>query len=236
MRAVLISIVVLAIAFVVGDRVAVSMAQDEIGRRIAAGYNLAQDPAVDIRGFPFLTQAIDGTYRDVTITVGAWTDRTISVRDLEVDLTDVSAPLSDVLGGNASNLVAGTATATALVPYDVVRGYAPEGTESLANGPDGLRVTGTFSVQGIPVPVPATVVVTVAPVPDGIQVTPVSVQSIAGGPTISLALLSDSLTFTVPLQELPLGARLTAITPADSGLSVTAVAENVRFSDLPNSR
>ncbi|MFI6044086.1 DUF2993 domain-containing protein [Nocardia sp. NPDC051321] len=231
MRAFLILIVVLAIALIVGDRVAVVLAQNEIARKIAADYQLPQQPSVDIRGFPFLTQAVDGKYHDIGIRVGDWSEQKLSVHNLDITLTDVAAPLTDLLNNRTSNLVAATASATAVVPYDTVQGFAPKGVESMSDSPDGLRVTGTFSMEGIPVP--GTVVVTVAPTDDGIEVTPVSVQSAAGGPTISLALLRRTLTFTVPLQRLPLGAKLTSIEPGADGLHVTAVAHDVRFSDLP---
>lgn len=231
MRGLLILIVVLAIALVIGDRVAVGMAQKEIGRKIASEYSLPQQPSVAIGGFPFLTQALGGKYPDVKIRVGDWSGQNITVHNLDVTLTDVSAPLTDLLQNQTSNLVAATATATAVVPYDTVQGYAPSEVESISNSPDGLRVTGKFSVQGISVP--ATVVVTVAPTDNGIQVTPVSVRAAAGGPTIPLSLLSQSLTFTVPLQQLPLGAKLTAITPSADGLHVTATAHDVHFNNLP---
>ncbi|MFJ2838073.1 DUF2993 domain-containing protein [Nocardia sp. NPDC087230] len=231
MRALLILIVVLGIGLVVGDRVAVVLAQNEIGRAIAAEYDLAQPPEVEIRGVPFLTQAIDGTYRDIDIRVGDWRGQDLSVHDLDVALADVSAPLADVLGNRTSNLVAATATATAVVPYDVVQGFAPAGVESISHSPEGLRVTGTFPVAGLSVP--ATVFVTVAPTDSGIEVTPVSVRSTLGGPTVPLSLLRSTLTFVVPLQQLPLGARLTAIQPAADGLHATAVAHDVHFADLP---
>ncbi|MET9216197.1 MULTISPECIES: LmeA family phospholipid-binding protein [unclassified Nocardia] len=231
MRAVLILIVVGVIGLVVGDRVAVVLAQNEIGRAIAAEYDLAQPPDVEIGGVPFLTQAIDGIYRDIDIRVGDWSGENISVRDLDVVLTDVSAPLTDIVGNRTANLVAATATATAVVPYDVVRTFAPSGVESISDSPEGLRVTGTFPVAGLSVP--ATVFVTVAPTDAGIEVTPVSVQSALGGPTVPLSLLRGPLTFVVPLQELPLGARLTAIRPAPDGLHATAVAHDVHFTDLP---
>ncbi|MFD6454280.1 DUF2993 domain-containing protein [Nocardia sp. NPDC060220] len=231
MRALLILIVVLAIGLVVGDRVAVVVAQNEIGRQVAAEYNLAERPDVEIAGFPFLTQAVAGTYSDIDIRIGDWSGHNISVHDLDVALTDVSAPLGDLINNRTSELVAATATATAVVPYDVVLGFAPAGVESISDSPQGLRVTGSFSVAGISVP--ATVFVTVAPTEAGIEVTPVSVQAAAGGPTISLALLRQSLTFVVPLQALPLGARLTAIQPGADGLHATAVAHDVRFDDLP---
>ncbi len=230
MRALLILIVVLGIALVVGDRVAVVTAQNEIGRRIAAEYELPRQPSVTIGGFPFLTQALDGHYRDIEVGVGDWSGQNLTVHNLDITLTDVTAALSDLLRDNASNLVADTATATAVIPYDTVRGFAPQGVESIADGPDGLHVTGTFIVEGVPVP--ATVVVTVAPIDAGIAVTPVAVQAAAGGPTISLAALGHALDFTVPLQRLPLGARLTAIQPSADGLRVNAVAHHVRLSDL----
>jgi len=231
MRALLTLIVVLAIALIVGDRVAVVLAQNEIGRKVAAEYSLPHQPGVHIGGIPFLTQAVDGTYHDIDIRVGDWSGQHITVHNLDVTLTDVSAPLSDVLHDRTSNLVAATATATALIPYDTVQGFAPAGVKTISNGPDGLHVTGTFSVEGIAVP--ATVVVTVAPTGNGIEVTPVSVQAAAGGPALPLAPLRRTLTFTVPLQRLPLGAQLTAITPGADGLQVTAVAHDVHFSNLP---
>ncbi|MCX4094655.1 DUF2993 domain-containing protein [Nocardia sp. alder85J] len=231
MRAILILIVALAIALVAGDRVAVMVAQQEIGRRIAAGYDLPQRPGVDITGFPFLTQAVDGHYHDIGIRVGDWSGQNITVHDLDVTLLDVAAPLTDLVHDRTSNLVATTATAKAVVPYDTVRSFAPSGVESIADSPEGLRVTGTFQVEGVPVP--ATVFVTVAPTAGGIEVTPVAVQAAAGGPTVSVAALRDMLAFVVPLDKLPLGAQLTAIAPAADGLHVTAVAHDMHLSDLP---
>ncbi|MFE3546401.1 DUF2993 domain-containing protein [Nocardia sp. NPDC059177] len=231
MRAVLILVVVLAIGLVVGDRVAVVVAQNAIAGMVADRYELPQQPDVRINGIPFLTQAFDGEYAEIDIRVGDWTGHDITVRDLDVTLTDVSAAVSDVVDRRTENLVATTATATAVVPYDVVQGFAPSDVESVAYGPDGLSATGKFSVAGLSVP--ATVLFTVAPVDDGIEVTPVSVQATVGGPAVPLAVLRRTLTFVVPLRQLPLGARLTAIEPAADGLHATAVARDVRLSDLP---
>lgn len=232
MRALLFLIVVLAIALVAGDRIAVAAAQNAIGRKIAAEYALSREPEVDIAGVPFLTQAVEGNYREIRIRAAEWTDRDVTVRDLDLTLTDVAAPLSDLLANRTDQLVATTATATAVVPYDTVLGYAPDGVESITDGPDGLEVTGTFSVEGIPVPVPATVVLAVEPAEGGIAVTPMSIRAAVGGPAVPLALLRGALTFQVPLAELPLGARLTAIRPGPDGLEVTATAVDVHFSEL----
>lgn len=58
----------------------------------------------------------------------------------------------------------------------------------------------------------------------GRRIAAVAVQPAAGGPEVPLALLRGALTFAVPLQQLPFGAQLTAITPGVDGLHVTAVA------------
>jgi len=232
MRALLILLVVVAIGVVAGDRIALVIARDEIGKKIAAQYDLPQCPKVDIDGFPFLTQAIAGKYRRIDVAVGDWSGQRITVHDLDVRLSDVTAPVADAIHDRTSGFVADTATATALVPYDTVRRFAPREVESISNAPDGLHVTGTFSVAGIPVP--ATVVVTVEPTDDGISVTPVSVRAVGGGPTAPLEFLRRYLTFTVPLQRLPLGARISGIEPGPNGLDVTAVVHDIHFSDLPS--
>ncbi|WP_067682752.1 LmeA family phospholipid-binding protein [Nocardia miyunensis] len=228
MRGFLIFVVVVVIALVAGDRVAVVLAQNKIGDKVAAEYDLASRPNVRIGGFPFLNQAVAGKYHEIEIRAGDWTGEKLSVHDLDVTLTDVAAPLSDVLRGNTSNMVADSATATARVPYDTVQRFAPSGVKSISYGSDGMHVSGTFKVEGISVP--GTVVVTVSPTENGISVIPVSVQAAAGGPSLSLSLLRRTLTFVVPLQKLPLGAQLTAIEPAADGLHVTAVAHSVHLS------
>ncbi|MQY23915.1 LmeA family phospholipid-binding protein [Nocardia macrotermitis] len=229
MRGFLIFLVVVVIALVAGDRVAVVLAQNEIGDKIAAEYGMASRPSVRIGGFPFLTQAVAGKYHAIEVHAGDWTGEKIAVHDLDVTLTDLAAPLSDVLHGNTANMVADSASATARVPYETVQGYAPSGVKSISYGTDGMHVTGTFTVEGLSVP--GTVVVTVSPTANGISVTPISVQSAVGGPSLSLSLLRRTLTFVVPLQKLPLGARLTAIQPEADGLHVTAVAHNVHLSE-----
>ncbi|AYF74817.1 DUF2993 domain-containing protein [Nocardia yunnanensis] len=234
MRALLISIVVLAIVLIVGDRVGVVFAQHEIGRHIADEYKLPGQPRVSIGGFPFLTQAVAGSYGHIDVQVGDWSLQDVSVHDVDVALTDVSASLSAVVNGRTSEFVAGTATASARVAYDTVQHYAPASVESMSYAADGLSVKGNFPVGGVSVP--TTVVVTVAPTDDGIEITPVSVETVAGGIPIPLAALRKSLTFTVPLKQLPLGAKLTTIKPGAQGLQATAVAHNVHFSDVPASK
>lgn len=234
MRTLLVLLIVLVIGLIIGDRVGVVFAQKEIAQHIRTEYNLSAQPQVSIAGIPFLTQALGGSYRKIDVRVGDWTVQKVSVHDVDVALTDVSASVSDVMNGRTSAFVAKNATATALVTYDTVKTYAPTEVESLSYGSDGLSVKGSFPVGGVSVP--ATVIVTVTPTDDGIEITPTSVKTVAGGIPIPLASLRKSLTFTVPLKQLPLGAKLTSIQPGAQGLKATATAQDVHFSDVPASK
>ncbi|MGW4243079.1 LmeA family phospholipid-binding protein [Nocardia sp. NPDC004722] len=234
MRTLLVLLIVLVIGLIIGDRVGVVFAQNEIAKHIQTEYNLSAQPRVSIGGIPFLTQALSGSYHDIDVRVGDWSVQKVSVEDVDVALKDVSASIGDVMNGRTSAFVAGTATATALVTYDTVQTYAPSSVESLSYGADGLSVKGNFPVGGVSVP--ATVVVTVSPTDEGIEITPTAVKTVAGGIPIPLASLRKSLTFTVPLKQLPLGAKLTGIQPDAKGLKATAVAQNVHFSEVPASK
>src|SRR4051812_44061551 len=61
-RALLVVLLLLVGLAVVADRVAVGVAEDRVGEQLAAKGGLAGTPEVDIAGFPFLTQAVAGTY------------------------------------------------------------------------------------------------------------------------------------------------------------------------------
>src|SRR4051812_16409192 len=71
MKGLLVTLVVLLGLAVVADWVAVGFAEDEVAQQLAAKGGLAGTPAVDIGGFPFLTQAIAGDYEDVRMSFTA---------------------------------------------------------------------------------------------------------------------------------------------------------------------
>lgn len=232
MRKVLIVLVVLlVVGMIAADRIGVTVAQNEIGNRVAAQYKLPRKPDVSIGGFPFLTQAVAGKYDEIDVNIGDWTQQNITVHDLQVKLTGLSAPLSDVVNNNTSNVVADTATASAIIPYDTIKSIAPNGVDSLTATPEGLELKGTFQVAGFSVP--ATIVVKVGAAPGGIAVTPVSVKA-SLGPSLPANFLKNRLGFVVPIQNLPIGSRISQVDPTPTGLKVAATANNVHFSNLPS--
>lgn len=231
MRKVLIVLLVVLVGGVIAaDRIGVQVAQNEIAKQVAAQYSLPNRPVVTIHGFPFITQAVGGRYDEIEVGIGDWTQQDVTVHDLKIKLSGLTAPLGDVIRGNTSSIVADTATASAVVPFEAIQRRAPQGVTKIANNGNDLQLEGTFSAYGFTVPM--TVVVSVKATPDGIAVTPHSVRS-ATGPTIPTTILQAKLTFVIPVRNLPIGSRISEVAVTPGGLRVAATANNVKFGSLP---
>ncbi|HEU5156874.1 MAG TPA: DUF2993 domain-containing protein [Streptosporangiaceae bacterium] len=229
-KVLLVLLFVLIIGLIAADRVGVAVAQDQIAKQIASQNNLPQKPHVKIHGIPFLTQALGGDYKKIDVRIGRLTRQGVTLEDVEVELSDVTAPLRDVINGDTPNVVAGTATASAIVPYDAVRRRAPSPVKSIsANGSD-LQVRGNLSVFGVGSDV--TIVAAVRATGRGIAITPQSVRP-SGGPAVPLALLRNRFTFTVPVRDLPLGSRISQVEVTPDGLRIAATADDVKLNDVP---
>ncbi|MFA1537754.1 LmeA family phospholipid-binding protein [Actinomadura monticuli] len=234
MRKVLLVLLMLAaVVLVAADRIGVRIAEDKIGEQVAAQYDLRQQPDVTIHGIPFLTQAVGGEYKHIEVGIGDWTEQGVTVTGVKVDMRGVQAPLSEVQKGSAANVTARTATASAVVPYDVIQKEAPKEVTSIKPKGDDLSVEMTGNLLGFAVT--GTAVVEVKPTAKGIAVTPVSVGS-DGARQIPLALVKQQLTWVVPVTDLPVGSRISQIQPTPDGLRVAATAENVRLNDLQSTQ
>ncbi|SPT51092.1 MULTISPECIES: LmeA family phospholipid-binding protein [Actinomadura] len=228
-KVLLVLLILVAVALVAADRIGVRVAQDKIGEQVAAQNNLRQQPEVTIHGIPFLTQAVGGEYERIEVAVGDLTEQGVTVTGVKVDLRGVEAPLSEVTKGSAANVTARTATASAVIPYDMIQKEAPKEVKRIGPKGDDLSVDMTGAVLGVPVN--GTAVVEVKPTAKGIAITPVSVGS-NGAAQIPLALVKRQLTWTVPVADLPVGSRISEIQPTEEGLRVSATAQNVRLNDL----
>jgi LmeA-like phospholipid-binding len=104
-RPIVITVVILLALLVGADFGAAAVAEYQVSKRAKAAFNLADDPAVTVRGFPFLTQAIGGEYDHITVDAKGVPIKDI-LRDVEVhaDLRGVRAPLSDLLAGRTDSI------------------------------------------------------------------------------------------------------------------------------------
>lgn len=230
MRKVLLVFLILVIGgIVVADRVGVRIAEDEIGKRISDQYKLRQRPDVTIHGFPFLTQMVGGEYDRIDVGLGDWTEQGVTVNDVKIEMRGVKAALNDMINGTNAQVTARTATASAVLPYEVLKQRAPKGVESIGPSGSDLQLRGTYAFLGVSAPVD--VIVSVKPTGQGIAITPRSVGT--SGIRVPLALVQDRLTYTVPVRDLPVGSRISDIQVTPGGLRIAATAQNVDLNNLP---
>ncbi|SEG79258.1 Protein of unknown function [Thermomonospora echinospora] len=229
MRKVLVVFLILLVGGVIAaDRIGVRMVQNEIGERVAAQYDLPRRPEVTIHGFPFLTQAIGGEYDRIDVAVGDYTQQRVTVKDVRIEMRGVQAPLDQVTAGNTANVVVRAANASAVIPYELMRQYAPKQVTGIkANGPD-LQVDLSGSLGGLPVS--GTAVVSVEATEGGVRFTPRSVGT--GGVQIPVNLVRQQLAWTVPVRDLPIGSRISRVEVTPDGVRVAATAQNVNLGAL----
>jgi hypothetical protein len=221
-RALLVLVLVLGALFVIVDRVGVAVAEDRVADRIAEEGGLPGPPEVDITGFPFLTQAVAGTYDEVRIALTSADLGQPDGTDADVALRGVEVPLSDVLAGSVQQVPVDRIDGTATLSYELLSAQLGGDTRLEREG-DGLRITRTVELLGQQVPLTAAGDVTL----DGSDLV-VDVEEAAGAGIELPALVVDQardlldLRYTVP--PLPFGLQLTDVRPADDGVVVDVEA------------
>lgn len=134
LRALLILLVVLGGLFVGADRLAVNLAEDEAAARIKSSKGLTEQPSVEIRGFPFLTQVAGKELEAVDATLDGLT---VQVAGRDVDITEVDVALEDVrLEGDFSSAVASRASGSARISYQDLTEAGAEGATLSFAGAD----------------------------------------------------------------------------------------------------
>jgi hypothetical protein len=228
MRKGLVIFLILVIGLIIAaDRVGLWVAQDQIAKNVASQYDLDHKPEVKIKGFPFLNQALNGRYGEIDVNVGDVTQLGVHLTNTVVTLKGVKAPLSDAMHGDASKMVADTATSVATVSYADVDKQAPRGLKVSAKGKE-LQVRGPVTVLGLSRTVTATV--TVRPSGRSVRVLPQTVD--AGGTTIPVTLVQQAFSFTMPVKGLPLNTRISDVQVGQDGLRVTTTGEHVNLESL----
>ncbi|RBY91492.1 DUF2993 domain-containing protein [Blastococcus sp. TBT05-19] len=205
------------------DRVAVNIAEGQVARQLAAEGGLAGEPSVDIRGFPFLTQALGGRYDEVRISLTADQLGQPAGTEADVVLRGVQLPLSAALSGSVRSIPVDRIEGTATLSYELLAAELGGNTTLRPEG-DGLRITRTVDLLGYTLPLTAAGTVSL----DG-DVLVVDVRQASGAgvelPGFLVDQASDLLDLRYPI-ELPFGLRLTDVRPAQDGVEVRAEAED----------
>lgn len=216
----------LLVVGLVADPLAEGVAEDRVAAALRDGGGLAGTPEVDVTGWPFLTQAVSGTYDDVRISLTAEDLGQPAGTRADVVLQGVHVPLSDVLSGSVRQVPVDRVDGTATLSYALLSAQLGADTV-LERAGDGLRVTRTVEVLGYTLPLTATGTVSL----DGQDlVVDVADASAAGVdvPDFVVDRAVDLLDLRYPV-VLPFGLQLTGVRPADDGVVVTAEATDAVF-------
>ncbi|MDQ0991676.1 DUF2993 domain-containing protein [Streptomyces sp. V3I7] len=240
LRAVLIVVVILGGLFVIADRVAVHLAENEAADRIRDTEHLAATPDVAINGFPFLTQVADGTFDDVEVRIknyeavaGQGAEK-IRVSELKADLRNVT------YSGDRGSATARTATGTATIGYDeLLRAIGSEHAQvapgvsarvvGLSDGGDGkIKVSIEATVLGTKVPDPIQVLGSVTLRGDRVQVHADDLPELPGF-DLSDSRIRELTDFQQAIDRLPGGIELGSVRAAKNGVEITVKGSDVRL-------
>jgi LmeA-like phospholipid-binding len=203
---------------VLADRLAVGVAEDRVATELASRGGLQGTPSVDIRGFPFLTQAIGGTYDDVRISLDAAELGRPEGTRADLALHGVHVPLTAVLSGSLSEVPVDRIDGTATLSYALLAAQLGEDAELSAEG-NRLRITRTVEVVGRQLRLTAVGEVTL----DGSDLV-VDVQEATGAgvevPGFLLDRATDLLDLRYAVPALPFGLQLTSVRPGAAGVDV----------------
>jgi hypothetical protein len=221
-RALVVVVLLLLGVAVLVDRVAVGVAEGKVATELASKGGLQGTPEVDIAGFPFLTQAIGGSYDDVRISLtAADLGQPEGIRAV-IDLHGVHVPLSGVLSGSVTTVPVDRVDGTATLSYALLAAQLG-GDTTLRREGDGLRITRTVQVAGMTLPLTATGTVSLA----GDEVV-IDVANASGAgvdvPGFLAQQVSNLLDLRYKIPPLPFGLQLTSVTPGDDGVDVRVEA------------
>ena len=222
---------------VAADRAGAALVERVIADELQRSSALPSRPEVDVRGVPFLTQALAGRYDRVDVVArdvpaGEVGGTPLTVPRLSATLRGARLPLSDAVSGAVTSVPVDRVDARALLPFDVVRsGSQVDDLEVAAEG-DLLRLRGTVRVLGRDVTGSA---LSRLAVDDGQVV--VTAESFDVGGTLTSRLLTRALAgrfdARVSVGALPYGLRLDGVAVQDDGLAVTARADDAVLSAVP---
>lgn len=217
-------LIFLAVVVVVGDVLARSFAQNTIAAQTAEQMNMPEDPDVSVEGWAFLPQAISGNYSEIRLSADSATFEDIEVEQVRVDLTDVEAPLADLVGGQP-DVVAEGVDGSVVLPYGYLNSQLPEGVT--INSEEGeARMSGELAIAELDLSTQISSGADFDVDGDTLHVTPVDVE-VDGAPSQIVDSVAGMLSFSIQIPELPYGLQITEVDPTGSGVRIDGTAQDV---------
>jgi hypothetical protein len=239
-RRLLITLIVLlvlvgGILFLV-DRFGASYAEERIADRVAqeveAKGATSARPEVEIGGVPFVTQVLDGRYKEITIKLrefsGSAQGKTVKLPLLDIRAGDVRAPLDAIRTGNGQ-IVATTVTGTGTVDYASLAALLDRQGVTLGESNGKLSVKGPFEAAGQTFNVSGTADITVKGDVVQVRFAELTAEGLPAIPLVQNLInnYAKQVSIDLKLPALPLQLEVQKVEPRPEGLVVTAAASEV---------
>jgi hypothetical protein len=220
----LITLLVILVLLVVGDRVANALAENQIASQFQSSLALSGKPHVSIQGFPFLTQLVAKDFNTVDISASNEVINSASAGGGALEIASLNATLHGLHFSGFSTSSTATVDqlqATALVTFTALGnvGGVPEGITLTADG--GNRVKATLDLGPISGTAEAQVTKT------GPSQITVKVIDFGGIPAEALGNLAD---FTINIPKLPQGVAIQSVSVTQRGVMVTITGHDTTLS------
>ena len=211
-------VIVLLILLVIGDRVALAVAENDMADQFVSN-GLPVKPSVTIEGFPFLTQLVARDLRKVDISAS-------NIPAGPVTITSATGTLNGLhFNSSFNSATVDHMTVTIFVSFSALAGAG--GLGNVANltitpaGPNLLKITG--SLGGVLSDTEEAKITQSGP-------QQISVQAVNNGGALSGVLSQfGSYTFNLP-KGVPASLRITGLSLNAQGLTATAAADNAKLS------
>ncbi|OHV34614.1 hypothetical protein CC117_21215 [Parafrankia colletiae] len=237
--AALVALVVLLVLLVVGDRLAVAAAEDQMAKQVRTSVVEALECGappptvrdVSIGGFPFLTQILLGKLEDIGLTIEGIATPGPRISEVQARLTGIHVPFGDMLSGSIGAVPVDDIRATVRVDYADLNAYlATLPGEIQVNPVEGGRrieisgridipLLGAQEVGGVTTFEVRNNVLTMVP----------SEVTLRGALNFAIPIPGGSLlpSLPIPVGQLPLDLIVAQASSGPDGLSLTATAHDV---------
>lgn len=204
-------------------------AETLLERNIQDVTGVVQRPEVEIDSTVLLPQVLRGAYREVQVSVVGIRSGPLRIERVDARLYDVRMPFRDVVLQDIRRVGIGRSVDEISIRFQDLNSYfeiTGREVRLARTGGGQVGLGGFFSVLGQTVQATAEADLSV----DGSQLRMTPVRIATPGSSLSPArrlLLQQRLTFTVPLDTLPFGQRLTGVVVVEDGLRLSAEASTI---------
>ena len=219
------------------DRFGASFAERRIADRVAQEVTengaRSAPPEVTIGGVPFVTQVLDGRYKEITILLRdfagpAGQGKTVTMPLLDIRARDVRAPLDTVRSGNGQ-ITATTVTGTGVLDYPSLAALIERKGVTLGERDGKLTVKGPVEAVGRTFDVSGTADLTVKGDVVQVRFAQLTAEGLPNIPLVQNLINGYAKQISVDLKvpDLPLQLAVQKVEPRPEGLVFTAAADEV---------